>query len=113
MFAVCNMQLLILAFILASVCCAEDLSHTTEHDTHHSQAHWGYRNENKNILPKNWYKTHPKCYGLHQSPINVNFASTTFDVKLQPIELTKSPQINVSADAKDLWTIKNNGHSGI
>ena len=113
MCAIRKIQLLIVAFFLVSVCSAEDTSHSTEHDTHHSQANWGYRNENKNILPRDWYKMHPKCYGLHQSPINVNFASTTFDVKLEPIEITKSLQINVSTDAKDLWTIKNNGHSGI
>lgn len=76
----------------------------------HAVKHWGYRNEDKSLLPKNWHKNHPKCYGKQQSPINIEPSLTTFDEKLEELNY-KSSFLN-STDDNEVWTVKNNGHSG-
>ena len=62
------------------------------------------------MLPHSWHKTHPKCYGKQQSPIDITFHSTEFDSNLIQIEIV-SEFNGVSNDEK--WQISNNGHSGI
>lgn len=67
--------------------------------------HWGYRNEDKSLLPKDWGKTHNKCYGVKQSPINVESRETTYDSSLTPISIDKD------GDDAEKWELYNNGHS--
>ena len=71
---------------------------------------WGYRNEDKSILPPNWHETHPKCYGNQQSPINIESHETIYDKNLT--QLVISSIFKDSKQPKESWSIKNNGHSG-
>ena len=76
--------------------------------------HWGYRNQDKSILPSNWHETHPKCYGKQQSPINVESHETFYDKNLTKISITSEfKTVKRESDwKKEKWSIKNNGHSG-
>jgi carbonic anhydrase len=67
--------------------------------------HWGYRNEDLSILPKDWHKSHTKCSGVRQSPINVESKLSVYNSSLKTI------QINKTGDKAEQWQIKNNGHS--
>ncbi len=72
--------------------------------------HWGYRNEDKSVLPSNWHEKHPNCYGKQQSPINIESHETIFDQNLTQLAISGS--FNDANAVKEIWNIKNNGHSG-
>jgi carbonic anhydrase len=75
-----------------------------------NEKHWGYRNEDKSVLPNNWHEKHPNCYGKQQSPINIESHETIFDQNLTQLVITgsfKDPNA-----VREIWNIKNNGHSG-
>lgn len=76
-----------------------------ENNNHHAK-HWGYRNEDKSLLPQDWHKSHAKCYGQKQSPINVESKETTFSSALGQIDYNKNTH-----EGSEKWTLKNNGHS--
>ena len=77
---------------------------------HSNEKHWGYRNEDKSILPSNWHEKHPACYGKQQSPINIESHETVYDQNLT--QLAISSYFKDSNQNKEIWNIKNNGHSG-
>lgn len=79
-----------------------------ENNGKHPARHWGYRNEDRSLLPNNWHKHHPKCYGQKQSPINIDSLQTAYDKRLKPIKINSE----LGSDEKQIWTMKNNGHSG-
>jgi carbonic anhydrase len=89
----------------------------TEEKAHQSK-HWGYRNQDKSLLPKEWHKSHPKCNGIQQSPINVNFSASVFDSKLKSICISSLINSNktttdvVDGPYEEHWKMGNNGHSG-
>ena len=74
----------------------------------HFYRNWGYRDEQMNIIPKDWHKHHKKCLGQQQSPIDINLYSTEYDSDLERIVI-KSLE---SPDNRELWNITNNGHTG-
>ena len=78
----------------------------------HSEKHWGYRNQDKSILPTNWHESHPKCYGKQQSPINIESHETVYDSTLAPLVITSEFKNDSAQQIREVWTIKNNGHSG-
>lgn len=76
-----------------------------------NQPHWGYKNDHKdkeNVLPKKWHKHHKKCFGRHQSPIDINFGRTAFDEKLKELSIN---EVNNDETISEQWDIQNNGHS--
>jgi carbonic anhydrase len=77
--------------------------------------HWGYRNEDRSLLPKDWHKHHQKCYGSKQSPINVESRATAYDSTLAQININqvRSSGENENGEETEKWEIKNNGHSGM
>ena len=75
-----------------------------------NEKHWGYRNQDKSVLPKNWHEKHPTCYGKQQSPINIESHETIYDQNLT--QLVISSFFKDSNQNKEIWNIKNNGHSG-
>lgn len=77
-------------------------------DSAHPAKHWGYRNEDRSLLPKNWHKTHPNCFGQQQSPINVETVNTVFDKDLTQLEIVEKYGVN---ETQEEWDVKNNGHS--
>lgn len=89
------------------------------HSNGHHQKHWGYRNFDKNILPKEWHKAHPKCHGEQQSPINIELSYTHYDPELKHIEIEQSEYIKYDEEDEkydenephEMWSLKNNGHS--
>lgn len=72
-----------------------------------TEAKWGYRNldvsKPRSILPEDWHQVKPECKGNLQSPINIDFASTSFDVEMKEI-LIKKKEANGS-----IWNITNIG----
>jgi carbonic anhydrase len=82
------------------------------HDNHGPAKHWGYRNQDKSVLPREWYKSHPKCYGTQQSPINLETASSQYDDDLDTIKITGKFLNETEKAVNEEWTISNNGHSG-
>jgi carbonic anhydrase len=79
----------------------------------HPVKHWGYRNEDRSLLPKDWHKNHQKCYGSKQSPINVESRTTAYDSTLTQLNINqvRSSGENENGEDKEKWEIKNNGHS--
>ena len=77
---------------------------------HASEKHWGYRNEDKSVLPSNWHEKHTACYGKQQSPINIESHETVYDQNLT--QLAISSFFKDSNQNNEIWSIKNNGHSG-
>ena len=84
------------------------ISGQTSNESSFDIVHWGYRNPEYNLLPKNWSDFSPKCSGRHQSPINIE--APIFDQKLTSIKIKRIPK-NGDQIEKELWTFKNNGHS--
>lgn len=90
----------------------EIIQHQLEH--HHPVKHWGYRNQDRSILPKEWHKSHPQCYGTQQSPINIVTSDTQYDGNLTKLTISiQKLNQNDNSDTEELWEMKNNGHSGI
>lgn len=94
--------------------------HQGHHGHHGPVKHWGYRNEDKNILPRDWHKNHPKCMGQQQSPINIETDKTEYNENLEPIVIHRSNHVSFEDDnsrewfddgAKETWSVKNNGHT--
>jgi len=75
--------------------------------------HWGYRNRDKSLMPKDWYLTHPKCYGKQQSPINIELETTTYDGDLNEIRISSELKgaNNNDVNQNEVWSVANNGHS--
>lgn len=78
---------------------------------HHPVKHWGYRNQDRSLLPNSWHKSHPQCYGKQQSPVNIETASTHLDLQLEPLKVVRD-YIQTNETSDETWEIKNNGHSG-
>ena len=76
----------------------------------HSAKHWGYRNEDRSLLPINWHRTHSKCSGDKQSPINIDSCTTLLDKRLKLIKIESNSRYR--NNEKQIWSIFNNGHSG-
>ena len=81
--------------------------------------HWGYRNQDRSLLPRNWHRHHPKCYGTRQSPIDIELSKSILDNRLTDIVRTTKHKKKHDRDdkkedfnSKQLWKLKNNGHSG-
>jgi carbonic anhydrase len=73
--------------------------------------HWGYRNRDKSLLPKDWYLTHPKCYGKQQSPINIELDATTYDDNLNDIKISSQfKEASNDLNQNEVWILENNGH---
>jgi hypothetical protein len=70
---------------------------------------WGYRNADISLLPDDWYKSYPKCYGSRQSPIDIVSKSTVFNSALTKLSISQVRKNGVSGEN---WQVKNNGHSG-
>lgn len=77
-------------------------------NSEHPAKHWGYRNQDRSLLPNDWYKTHPQCYGHQQSPINIELSETIFGNELAPLSI-KEEKINETES--EVWQVENNGHS--
>ena len=71
---------------------------------------WGYmnidKNKQKSVLPEEWFKLTPGCNGTIQSPINIQFASTLFDIDMKYIAIEKNE------DGGKSWNITNDGKTG-
>ena len=92
------------------------------HNGHHGGGakHWGYRNEDRSLLPKNWHLTHSECSGKRQSPINIISISTLYDKSLSNITIELDDGNGASDDGaaegdqstmKPSWQLVNNGHT--
>ena len=64
------------------------ISGQTSNESSFDIVHWGYRNPEYNLLPKNWSDISPKCSGRHQSPINIETASVEYNSALQPLDFS-------------------------
>ncbi|CAF0855706.1 unnamed protein product [Brachionus calyciflorus] len=86
----------------------ERLKRKRDSEHQHPIKHWGYRNQDRSLLPKNWHKSHPQCYGQQQSPINVERDLTIYDKNLHALEIIEKIHDENSTEE---WEVKNNGHS--
>ncbi|RNA32927.1 carbonic anhydrase 4-like [Brachionus plicatilis] len=77
-------------------------------EQHHPVKHWGYRNQDRSLIPDSWHKSHPKCYGEQQSPINVELAATVYGKELAPLKIKEE---SINGTEHETWQVKNNGHS--
>ena len=111
-----------LIFIFLSILCISnafkiakrgaDSDSDKSHNDHGASKHWGYRNQDKSVLPKDWYKSHPKCYGVQQSPINIETALCQYDDKLDTIKINGQFLNETDKAVNEEWAVSNNGHSG-
>jgi carbonic anhydrase len=104
-----SLILLLIGIVTAQVSLLERM----RRDESHANKHWGYRNEDRSLLPSDWHKKHAKCYGTKQSPINVESRATTYDAGLAQVNINRALTSgdNEIGEDKEKWQIKNNGHS--
>lgn len=98
-------KVLILLLGLMSIKCFRP-RRNSEHS--HAVKHWGYRNQDRSLLPNDWHKTHPECYGHQQSPINIELSATIFGNELAPLKIREE---NINETDSEVWQVENNGHS--
>lgn len=101
------MKLIILIALILLAETARPNRKRREGDSRHPSKHWGYRNQDRSLLPTDWHKSHPKCYGQQQSPINVETANTVYDKELTELNI----EAKHGNETEELWELKNNGHS--
>ncbi len=80
--------------------------------TEEANVQWGYRDDSESItyiLPNEWNKVNIKCAGYKQSPIDINFSLSQYDSNLPTLNLERFN----NTQAQEIWTISNNGHTGI
>lgn len=65
-----------------------------------------FKNIDSIVLPKDLYKTHPKCNDKQHSPIDIYTLHSVYDKKLAPITILN----DIYDDEK--WIVSNNGHTG-
>lgn len=98
----------LLILILACFLCVECARKRRGSDNHHPVKHWGYRNQDRSLIPNDWQKSHPQCNGQQQSPINVELTSTEFARELAPLKIKEE---KTNETEPETWIVKNNGHS--